>query len=291
MAKRFFGAKNITHILYGLIMLLPMFSILARVIYIQANPNAKDSYSGTTTTYQQVEKYQTNELNSNADFVFGNIYHFDNYVSIYDDYYFSVYDNISIQFISVVNIDLFTFFGNGENTFESCGYDDCNYLSLYFDVGTNYMNVVVTTAFTDLFVSYIIEDNEKDSNYSFDFVYTDEYVLPTTDFYLACSSSTYQEYEYIAVEQSTLDNAFDYSLNSFITDNNMGNIDMFGWFTNLFLNGVNPVNALYIGFVNWYLNYALLVSSGYLIFMVLIWFINFVRKIMDKSMYQDYGGF
>ena len=50
--NKIFGVKSITNLIYGLIVLLPMFAILGRTIYVQANPYAKDSYSQSVSLKQ-----------------------------------------------------------------------------------------------------------------------------------------------------------------------------------------------------------------------------------------------
>ena len=79
-----------------------------------------------------------------------------------------------------------------------------------------------------------------------------------------------------------LDNVFEYSVNQFIDENNFGNFDFFQWFSTFFLQD-NAVNNLYVHFINWYMNYMLYVSLGYLIFSILMWFVNFFRSLVEKS--------
>lgn len=105
------------------------------------------------------------------------------------------------------------------------------------------------------------------------------------------TASTYNVIESVDIDTSgTLDNAFEYSINQFINDNNIGKLNFFEWFTDLFFDN-NAKASTYINFANWYMNYALLVSLGYILFMFLMWFINFIRKLLDKGMSFGEGSY
>ena len=85
----------------------------------------------------------------------------------------------------------------------------------------------------------------------------------------------------------TLDNVFEYSVSQFVKDNDFGNVDLFSYFGNIFLNE-NQMNNLYVGFANWYLNYAMLITLMHFLFAILMWFINYSRRILDRSMNYDW---
>lgn len=93
-------------------------------------------------------------------------------------------------------------------------------------------------------------------------------------------------YHINSIEISTLDNAFEYSLKE-ITNNDIGKVRFFTWFADMFLDVNDGTSAIYIGFINWYFNYALLMSLGYVLFGVLMWFINWVRRMIERG--QDFG--
>lgn len=249
-----FGVKSLFNIIYATIILLPMFSVFGRLIYTQSNPNAKDSYSSL-----QSLKY---DLQDTTDIFSGSMYFFktDNNLN----------QQISLDYVNISSINAlygsisipsspyrFRIYYNGNNSAYSLQIDGDS--TLYTTIG-NLSNI---------------------NNFQFNFI-------ASTD-----STNSYPNnlLFYNFSEQQKLDNAFEYSLSEFTKDNNLGGIDLFGWFTNMFLNQSNQKNALYLNFINWYMNYTLLVSAGYLIFLALIWFINYVRKILDKSMYHDFGGF
>lgn len=285
MVKKVFGAKQITHLLYGFVVLLPLMAIFGRTLYTIANKNAKDSYSGIQQSeYKQVDlDYHTNDLNSNNDIILGNYYMF------YDDYI--NYDYIQNYMRQTQEFELVLSLISGDII---CDIDDVSiddvsgYLynsELEICLGYDYINVLsgfdTTLAISCLSIQlnncvFLIHyfNDETNALYSF--------LLPNDIYYTNVIKD---------VELVSLDNAFEYSISQFTKDNNLGGVDFFSWFTNMFLNQNNPTNALYLNFVNWYLNYTLLVSSGYLLFLVLIWFVNYIRRILDKSMNHDLGGF
>lgn len=253
--NKIFGVKSITNLIYGLIVLLPMFAILGRTIYVQANPNAKDSYSQVSTSITNVVSQGEATIEG---MTYQLVYTGGEYVN--NQTYYVINGNTNIVDLFFPNetwkVDRFTTYMEHGNT-----------RLIVYDLNNTQHNKF---------------DWELVSN-SFYFVNKNTLTLPNTTMYYKL---TYTTYSY-----GKLDNAFEYSISEFTKDNNFGEVDMFGWFTNMFLDTSNAKNQLYVGFVNWYLNYTMLVSSGYLLFLVLIWFINFIRRIMDKSMYQDYGGF
>lgn len=77
------------------------------------------------------------------------------------------------------------------------------------------------------------------------------------------------------------------AMNEFSLD--LTNINFFTWFANLFISYESgSFTELTILFVNWYFNYIFLVSCGYLLFSILMWFINFSRKLLDRGMNYDW---
>ena len=96
-------------------------------------------------------------------------------------------------------------------------------------------------------------------------------------FYVIFNKNAYQSY----ASGEVLDDVFEYSISRFISENSFGRLDFFQWFSNLF---IDSSNNLYIHYINWYMNYTLYVSLAFLIFMVLMWFINFARKLLERGM-------
>ena len=62
-------SKNLTGLVLAVLMALPLFSIASRVIYVQANKNAYQSYSGQNLdTYDALNSLNEVELNKNYHF-------------------------------------------------------------------------------------------------------------------------------------------------------------------------------------------------------------------------------
>lgn len=253
-----FGVKSITNLIYGLIILLPMFSILGRVIYTQSNLNAKDSYYGETINKVIVDSVSYTQL------------------KVGEVYNYQTSANIPYQLQSEFSFNV-TNFSRAFPTMSATNQLKVNRVVIKSQNNATYVFFYQNN-------TYVSDTNLGTSLVDFTFTFKDSISGTLDDYYSYFTHTSYVDYSY-------LDNAFEYSLHTFTKENNLGNVDMFGWFTDMFLSSNNVKNNLYVGFVNWYLNYAMLVSSGYLLFLVLIWFINYVRKIMDKSMYHDFGGF
>ena len=254
--RSLFGVKSITNLIYGLIILLPMFAVLGRVIYTQSNPNAKDSYSSKTI-------YQQFAITNISQFPTNQVVNLKYKTDIPDVAFYTI---TGVSYISYTAEDLNISQVNYDSINTIRFYKNANNQELRFNSGSS--NIKTLTW-----------DNSIDFNFMASNVPSQEGIF----------SFTYISQVILVLDN--LDNAFEFSLKTFVDDNNLGSVDLFGWFTDLFINQSNSHNALYLNFINWYLNYTLLVSSGYLIFLALIWFINYVRKILDKSMYHDFGGF
>ena len=97
-------------------------------------------------------------------------------------------------------------------------------------------------------------------------------------------------------KNNTFVNGLDYNaLKTFVTNTinefNVSSVymDFFVWFDDLFLNvQTGSMTELTIQLVNWYFNYVFFVSCGYLLFLVLMWFINFSRKLLERGMNYDW---
>ena len=89
--KRLSNLK-LSSIIFGILMCLPMFSILARVIYVQSNPNAKDSYYGET-----INEIQYINLGSQDNIKFNNVKYSLQTELQSNDYLFSTGVVLSVQ--------------------------------------------------------------------------------------------------------------------------------------------------------------------------------------------------
>lgn len=239
-------------LIYTLILGLPLFSILARTIYVQSNKNAFQSYSGVTSG--QVE--QTSILPSTDMFSIGGTYSYINELVSYSgtsnrleivpqDYTFKIGN------ATYTNVDRLVWYKEGAST---------NYF-YYHDTTNHYVNLNNSLANITFVVSQYTFTNDNFDNPMFSYFYTVSY---------------YGNYY--------LDNAFEYSLQEITSNNNIGRLNLVNWFTNVFLDDTNPTNLLYLNFVNWYFNYALLISSVYLLFLVLMWFVTLARRLIYKGM-------
>lgn len=276
---------HIFHIFFGLLMFLPFISILSRVIYVQSNKNAKDSYSGN---YEITYKYESNQVNSLDDLIQGNIYEFNLTGRNIEDI---LYNDEWICFNLVTDLVI-----DDRDTFII---DDA------YDTQFGKFSALTTIELSRTNnISYFTIFSSADDFYNYDQIIRYEY---TGDFIRNCviqliehnldglrDNTIYSYTDYNEIESvnltGTLDNAFDYSISKFIEDNNF-RINFFSWFEDLFLVQNGGVNALYLSFANWYMCYALLVSTGYLLFLILMWFINYVRKILEGGNSFGHGGF
>lgn len=244
--------KSFMSYLYCALMCLPFISILSRILYVQWNKNAYQSYSDNTA--------QTDFINTTTDFNYNIEYYLINArVTTQTDIGNAGSNRLYLTSFEIIdnstNLNL--------NNVSSIGfYRSGNYLLNYFYDNTNtligssdsYYKAKVTVA---NFLS------------GFNDVITNNNILYTIN------------------GANTLDNVFDYSLNKFVEDNNFGQFDITGFISNMFLPS-NAVNNLYIHFINWYMNYAIFTSVVYLMFAVLMWFVNFSRRLLDRGMNYDF---
>ena len=242
---------SIMSLIYAVLIAIPMVSIVSRFIYVQSNKNAKDSYGGFNEN--QVEYVEPSQ------------------VELYEQYNFI----------------------NNTYTISQFGYIDINLLSINsFSGDLTNRNLIEQTNrvyISDSSNRYIFYDN---SNYLTE-INTQNTTLDLTIVITATNFTNMNELKPLLLEMQingneTLDNAFDYSLSQYVTDNSFGNLNLFEWWSNLFLDLSQSKNALYIHFINWYMNYVLFVSSSYILFMVLMWFINYSRKLMERGLNYDW---
>ena len=254
--RNVFKGKNLTHLLYGILMLLPFCSILARVIYVQSNQNAYESYYGATINETK------NVVVPYTQFKQGYTY----YTQLESTTITTSLSNMTFYVTAIKDLSTDT------------TYDPTIYNRLRFFKNNNS---------TQIYTQIMRYDGGTSVTLSVNHLIQFEY-LSLNNTGSVADYITFYEIQYNP--DSYLDNVFDYSLSSFIQENNNYNVDFFGWFNNLFLNQSGK-NLLYLNFVNWYLNYALLVSAGYILFLLFLWFINFARKLLEGGNSFGHGGF
>lgn len=272
-----FKHRSIMGAIYCCLLAIPMVSVLARVIYVQSNKNAYQSYSGTTTQPQEIPLYQTNELANEDDFILNNIYTVDLETTNDKDINTQWYIIIDCKYLKIEWADtMYECTNNIQFTYYFSSHDIDN--EMYIEIDMNGVLLEIADIQEETYFIFVYEDINTftldNTNYfSNIFHETNEELIP----------KTIRDIE----TNSTLDNVFDYSLSKFVSDNDFGKLNLFSWFYDIFLTEGNN-NALYIHFVNWYMNYTLLVSSTYILFLVLMWFINFSRRILERGMNYDW---
>lgn len=251
---KIFKHRNILGFIYSLFLLLPFFNVLGRVCYVTINKNAHLSYSDSI-----IDK--TELVSSNSNLSSGLTYY--------------------LQWDSSIN-------GRGDGS--KIWYSDItiDWSSYGAPSGVDYVAFSTYYASDNTRYTYLFNDSSSSAYFVF------WSTIDFADFYFTVSKDVqlngvndYSLY-FISKTFDTLDNAFDYSLNK-ITNNNLGNVKWFNFIGNLFLDD-NSQNNLYINFINWYMNYALLVSVVYVLFMVLMWFIQWIRRLLERGLDKFGGG-
>ena len=266
-------------LLYAVLLAIPLVSIISRVIYVQSNKNAYQSYAGTTQQIESVDTYyqfNTNELNTYEDLIQGNIYYF-----TYDDELWTIRNNYVFLFFNYI-YSLDGIYLNEELL--SYELNEGNYC-LYTENENDYI--------ADSSLSYYLQTNLTNGLYFvFDYAPSTSYTILNNlieeGFLTQSDYLGWEDFTINYTEVSYLDNVFEYSVDSIIQENNFGKIDFLSWFSNMFLDNNNAVNNRYVHFANWYMNYIMFVSCAYLLFLVLMWFINFARRLLDRGMNYDW---
>ena len=267
--------KNITGFIFGLLLLMPFLSILARTCYVSFNRNAYKSYSNSVITGQ------TNVVNTINDLVIGNYYSFSRESEYVDT------TNTSLQNINI-NTNMFTIFDNA-----------INYISFRYNTSDLQNFLRVRTIGTIGTQTVLTLQQAEQYNYQLNVVQYIGNINEETNFTIAANRIYYNsiyafsivpvlDLQYIPnIDTNPIDNVFDYSISKFVDDNNFGKVNLFNWFTDLFLDD-NAHNNLYVHFINWYLNYSMLVSCMHLLFLVLMWFVNYSKRLLDRGMNYDW---
>lgn len=245
--------KSLMGFIYALVMLLPFSAILVRCLYVTFNKNAYQSYSQTIAT-------TTIELNANN---IGAYYVDKQIVTIYKETQKSFGSRSGVY--GATN---FTFDPNELANTTNINYVGFEFYTsasafwyLYDDLGNSHQ--VQKSVMPDIW-SYQVDLSTYTRNSVFNFYNAS--VLVNTN--------------------GSLDNAFDYSLYTFLNENGSGRLNLTDWFTDLFLNRTTH-NMLYLNYINWYMNYSLLVSCVYLLYSVLMWFLTFARYLINKPLKEN----
>lgn len=237
--------RTLTGLILAVLMALPLCSILSRVIYVQSNKNAYQSYSDSGST----ELVNTTTLQSNIEYYFNNVND-----DIYDE-------DLDISLTTIID---FNSVYDGE---EYQDYNDEDFMVVYSES----QGMLISWHTDVIYNGFIYYDFE--GNFKFK---TNTTVNVLSNFF----------YE-VKITNGYLDNAFDYSISKFVEDNNFGRVDLTSWFMDMFLTD-NVHNNLYVHFVNWYLNYVMLITLMHFLFAVLMWFINYCRRLLDRGMNYDW---
>ena len=243
--------KNLMNLLYATLIALPLFSILGRVLYTQWNQNAKDSYSDNF-----IQK-ATLVDNTSLDMIGANYQ-----VNYWNGTGISGAEYSNFIKYSSISINWYDYGASTSNTYNGFRFA---YNAIQLTSGNN-NNVTAT-----------LNNIWGNTLNSFTYIYDSGTLIYTNTTY-----SGYSKVYLLTTMEDKLDNAFDYSLKQFVTDNDYGNFDLTSWFSNMFLSN-NAQNNLYIHFINWYLNYVLLVSLIWVLFLLIIWFVNFARRLLESS--------
>ena len=243
--------RALTHLIYGLLMLAPICAIGVKCGYVMFNKNAKDSYSNIT-------KQSLGLVSDNSN----NVPNLTYMIAIKEGTEYS--GAIAIK-SSTINYDYIAGTEISYNVSKIQFYPNNTHFRLIDDGNT--------------FHNYQLNDEKRAYLNGQTFVYLNGN-LYTNNQPVSFYSITYTT--------EKLDNVFYYAVDEFIEDNNFGIIDFKQWFNNMFLQSGNQVNDRLVNFANWYLNYTMLVSCIYLLWLVLMWFINFARKLLDRGMNYDW---
>lgn len=245
--KKLLSYRGLMGFIYALVMLLPFSAIGLRCAYVTFNKNAYQSYSDKSAM-------TTTLISNNNQSIVGNNYII-NLLSSGESYSDNIYFNSS-------TIDFSYLYGQ-----------------------TISFNVVGFRFYPNNTHFRLLDEN----NNSYNFELNDEKrtYLNGQSFNWRTgnlvNSNGNQPVRFYMVTYTTgsLDNAFDYSLQSFLDENGVGRLNLTNWFVDIFLDNTTH-NMLYINYINWYMNYSLLVSCVYLLYLVLMWFITLARRLLTS---------
>lgn len=244
-------SKSIMTLIYCALLSIPLVSILSRVIYVQSNKNAYQSYSETSAL-------TTTLISDNAQVINGN-----NYMINLLESGSSYSENI---FINSSTID-YDYLANTELSYDVIG--------LRFYPNNTHIRFIESNLSSH---NYVLNDEQR--------TYLNGQTFNLQSGNLVSPNQPVRFYM-VSYSSGKLDNVFEYSINKLVDDNNFGQLNFFEWFSGFLLNDAQQ-NNLYIHFANWYMCYAMLISLMQILFLCLMWFVNFSRKVLDKGMNYDW---
>lgn len=250
--------------IFALLLLVPMFSIAIRCLYVVFNKNAYQSYSNFNS-----ETHEYVNVDSFDDLIVGNTYKF---ISNNDG--FSTITNVN-SYMQVENVNIIsasrTITEEQAQSITRFGlYLYNNNTLLRFNDDSGIQNIAFNSGFATFTFTYLGLINVNTSN-------TFESYFDSTVY-----SNNLTNYG------NTLDNVFEYSIQQFVDKHGNGLINFFALLQDYFMQSTSA-NALYFTFANWCLNYVLLVSCVWLLFSVLMWFINYCNYMLNTSFRKGHG--
>ena len=237
--------------IFALIMLAPIGMIGTKCLYVICNKNAYKSYSD-----EYVEKYS--QVNNSSTFIVGQ-----EYLVAYDENS----TNTSGGLINVSDTNLYDYFAPDINNRVITG--------INFVVETYARINLVFSDTTTLRIN-----NWNETTTSFVFTYESTNITGNVNI-------KYTNIYGIVWTTEKLDNVFEYSVSRLVDENNFGKLNFFTWFANMLLDDAQ-MNMTYVRFANWYLCYAMLISLMQILFLCLMWFVNFSRRLLERGMNYDW---
>lgn len=282
--------SRLFHWLYAFLMLLPVFFIGGRCLYTIFNQNAKDSYSGNVeyTETNATSLYNTNHLESNNDFIANN-YYLLNFTSIIGN------DSSFITLLNDVGENVLEFVSYSNNGY-SYALDYANskqydFLLIYTNFNINNVILVGDSQFDDTSTEVrITHGTGVVNNYIiFKYLGVSNIEILENDFWTYFSEIPDNLNVWFitndVIEVSTLDNAFEYSMNQ------LNEVPLFSWAKDSFLvvpfsyiSGLfgiaisNPLNTL--------LSYWLSISIIWLTFDLVMYVPLLVHRWLDKGVVE-----
>lgn len=284
MKKSIRWSRFFESLIYFILLTIPMISVFARTIYVQSNPNAKDSYNGQIENSQTINllEYLDGDTITSINYKTGYSY-YENY-SLNRYFYTLNFSGNSSLTEFIFNVSNFKLNGIEDNTVKAISISFGNTTTLYLNTftinwteETNKQTVYRWELNGNQYVSTHLNLNFNTN--PIEFILTDSRIYsPDNSITLIKMDNLKYLFTTIIFYSGSLDNAFDYGLQKTIDDFGTGNINFLNWFGTMFSSNTN---LLYINFVNMYLNYALWVSVGYLIYYFLTFFIKIIRNLVD----------
>ena len=246
--KKLLSYRGLMGFIYALVMLLPFSAIALRCAYVTFNKNAYQSYS-------DISSQTTTLITNNNQSIVGNNYMI-NLTSSSTGYSNNIYFNST-------TIDFEYLYGQ-TISFNVVGFR-------FYPNNTHFRLLDQNDT------AYNFELNDEKRTY----LNGQTFNWKSGDLVLTGSSTSPVNFYMISYTSGKLDNAFDYSLYTFLNENGVGRLNLTNWFVDIFLNNTTH-NMLYINYINWYMNYSLLVSCVYLLYLVLMWFITLARRLLTS---------